>query len=415
VAEPPASSQPFAPVVAAFTDDGGAVMPDWLSNLGARSSVETSDSFTPETSRPSAIPEEGEALPEENLPSTGNLDSLFTEMPDWLTSAASVTPQAPSAEEPDTAISPASLPSWVQAMRPVEAAGATGGIPADETLETDGPLAGLRGVLPPVLSIAAISKPKPLAVKLQTDDEQQSQAALFEQILSAEALPSPMVAPSRRGSQRILRIVIGLLLLAAATIPSFLGTQMVPLPLGRPAETMAAFNVADALVLPNAPVLVIFDYEPALAAEMEAAAAPLLDHLIVKQHPRLVLLSTSPTGPVLAERMFGGPLGDLIAIQKVNLGYLPGGLGTVRAFAENPSGLAALPADLSIFNLNPSPVWQTPLLQDAQNFSNFAAIILITDSAETGRVWIEQAGPLRGSAQFVVVSSAQASTLFKQY
>lgn len=420
MAGPSAPSETPAPATAAFTDVpadvAGAAMPDWLSNLGSRSSVETSDSFTPETSRPSVIPEEGEIPPEEGLPS-GDLDSLFTEMPDWLASAASVTAQAPSAEEPDTAISPASLPSWVQAMRPVEAAmaGISGSLPADESLETDGPLAGLHGVLPPALFAAAISKPKPLAVKLQTDDEQQAQSALLEQILSAEARPEPMVTPSRMGSQRILRIVIGLLLLAAVIVPAFLRTQMVPLPLGRPAETMAAFSVADSLVPPDAPVLVVFDYEPALAAEMEAAAAPLLDHLVVKKHPRLALLSTLPTGAVLAERMFNGPLGDLTAIQKVNLGYLPGGLGTVRAFAENPSGTAALPADLSIFNLNPSTAWQSPLLQDVQSFSNFAAVILITDSAETGRVWIEQAGPLRGSAQFVVVSSAQASPLFQPY
>ena len=420
VAGPSAPSEAPAPAAAAFTDVpadvAGAAMPDWLSNLGSRSSAETFDSFTPETSRPSVIPEEGEIPPEESLPS-GDLDSLFTEMPDWLASAASVTAQAPSAEEPDTAISPASLPSWVQAMRPVEAAmdGISGSLPADESLETDGPLAGLHGVLPPALFAAAISKPKPLAVKLQTDDEQQAQSAMLEQILSAEARPEPMLTPSRMGSQRILRIVIGLLLLMAVIVPVFLGTQMVPLPLGRPAETMAAFNMADSLVPPDAPVLVVFDYEPALAAEMEAAAAPLLDHLVVKKHPRLVLLSTSPTGAVLAERMFTGPLGDLTAIQKVNLGYLPGGLGTVRAFAENPSATAALPADLSIFNLNPSTAWQSPLLQDVRSFSNFAAVILITDSAETGRVWIEQAGPLRGSAQFVVVSSAQASPLFQPY
>lgn len=406
---------------AAFTDllpedlTPSAELPDWLSGLGKTPAPDTSRFPSPETAIPQQIPEDMEGLPPAEEPmSSGSLDSLFTEMPDWL-SASAGSEQLPPSEEPDTTISPASLPSWVQAMRPVEAAMSGHAVEADEALEIEGPLAGLHGVLPAVAYAGASSKPKPLAFKLQTDDEQQTQAALLEQVLAAEARPEPMVTPARISSQRILQIVIAVLLLAVVTVGVVLGAQIFPMPLGRPAETMAAFNAVDAVVPPDAPVLVIFDYEPALAGEMEAAAAPLLDHLLVKQHPRLALLSTSPTGAALAARMFSGPLADLPVVRAVNLGYLPGGQTSIRAFASDPTRTATFPSDVSLFNLVPSPVWQTETLQGVQSLSDFAAIIVLTDSAETGRTWIEQAGPRRGSAQFLVVSSAQAAPLFQPY
>jgi len=420
-AAPMAAAAATVASAAAFTDlppedlTPAAELPDWLSGLGKAPASDTSRFPTPETAIPQQIPEDMEELPPAEEPmSSGSLDSLFTEMPDWL-SASAGSEQLPPSEEPDTTISPASLPSWVKAMRPVEAAMSGHAVEADEALETEGPLAGLHGVLPAVVYAGASSKPKPLAFKLQTDDEQQTQAALLEQILAAEARPEPMVTPARISSQRILRIVIAVLLLAVVTVGVVLGAQIFPMPLGRPAETMAAFNAVDAVIPPDAPVLVVFDYEPALAGEMEAAAAPLLDHLLVKQHPRLALLSTSPTGAALATRMFSGPLADLPGVRAVNLGYLPGGQTSIRAFASDPTRTATFPSDVSLFNLVPSPVWQSETLQGVQSLSNFAAIIVITDSAETGRTWIEQAGSRRGSAQFLVVSSAQAAPLFQPY
>jgi hypothetical protein len=422
-ADVPASAPASASAFTDFPDEISATeTPDWLSNLGLKPvAPEQSKSFNTETSIPPLVPEEADAaFTEEPFPS-GDLDTLFTDMPDWLTGITASTPAAaepPSAEEPDTTISPASLPSWVQAMRPVEAAMSTTvprGVSGDETLETLGPLAGLHGVLPSVPIVGASIKPKSQAARLQADDEQQSHATLLEQILAAEMRPEPMVSAARVNSQRALRIVISVLLFSVILGSIFMGTQFFPLPLGRPAETMAAFNVVDVLVPPDAPVLVIFDYEPALAGEMEAAAAPLLDHLIVKQHPRLALLSTSPTGATLAEHMLSQPLGDLPGIQYVNLGYLPGGLSGVRAFAQDPVHTVIFPADVSFFNLNPLQVWQSTTLQGVQAFSNFAAIIVITDSAETGRTWIEQAGPLRGNSPLVMVSSAQAGPMFQPY
>ena len=426
--KPPASTPPAAtPSVAAFTEfplgESSAIeTPDWLANLGS-APAEPAD----KKSVPSFIPQGGQPIFTEEPSDTGDLDSLFTDVPDWLSSVTPSVPDAseppPAAEETNASISPASLPSWVQAMRPVEASmgtAARGAVTGDETLETRGPLAGLRGVLPSAAYGGASSKPKAQSSKLQMDEEQEAHSALLDQILAAEAHPEPMASSSQLSSQRVLRIAISVMLFVVLLASVFSGTQFFPLPLGRPDETMAAFGVVDAIIPPDAPVLVIFDYEPSLAGEMEAVAAPLLDHLIVKQHPSLALLSTSPTGSLLAERLLTGPLGALqyqSGVQYVNLGYLPGGLSGVRAFAQDPLHTTLFTSDVSIFNMNPASVWQSAPLQGVQAFSDFAAIIVITDSAETGRAWIEQtAEPLRGSStQFVVISSAQAGPMLQPY
>jgi hypothetical protein len=90
------------------------------------------------------------------------------------------------------------------------------------------------------------------------------------------------------------------------------------------------------------------------------------------------------------------------------LGYLPGGLSGVRAFAQNPP--AAMP--LAFDGARP---WQTEPLRNVQQFNQFAAVLVITDSAETGRMWIEQAGPKRGSSLLIMAASAQAAPLLHPY
>ncbi len=88
-------------------------------------------------------------------------------------------------------LAPAELPSWVQAMRPIETA--TQGPPApveeDERVEKTGPLAGLRGILPAETLVSEVRKPPAYPVNLQVSEKQRINAALFERILSSEIQP----------------------------------------------------------------------------------------------------------------------------------------------------------------------------------------------------------------------------------
>ena len=177
-----------------------------------------------------------------------------------------------------------------------------------------------------------------------------------------------------------------------------------------PNETISAVQAVEAIPA-GSPVLVVFDYEPATVGEMEASASSLMDHLLLLQHPRLALISTSPTGAALAERFMSTTLAArtyLPGAQYVDLGYLPGGLAGVFDFSQDPVAVMPLDADSK-------EVWNSPVMQGVSHLSDFSAIIVLTDSVESGRVWIEQTTATRGNTSLLLVSSAQAGPMFLPY
>jgi hypothetical protein len=92
----------------------------------------------------------------------------------------------------------------------------------------------------------------------------------------------------------------------------------------------------------------------------------------------------------------------------VNLGYLPGGPAGVLYFAISPTEAAR-------FTLDGLPAWNLPPLEGIRRLSDFAAIIVLTDNADSGRVWIEQTGSERGSTPMLMVISAQVEPMLLPY
>lgn len=355
--------------------------------------------------------------PSESSPgSSQDVDSLFSiDMPDWLSqpesgaSDASLQGAEVASAEGGDSLAPVELPSWVQAMRPVEAviSETTPGI-EDQPAEREGPLAGLRGIIP-IAPIGSSRRPKAISLKLQATNEQQTSAALLEQMLAAETGPRPFVSPSPDMPQRVLRWVLTGLILVVLSAMIGLGSQNMPVSAALPVEVSAVSN-AIVNMAENTPVLVVVDYEPSLAGEMEAVSGPLLDHMVLLRHPNLLFLSTSPNGSALVERLMTNTRINKPAPegrdyqpgeQYFNLGYLPGGSAGVLAFIESPQ--TAIPA------------------ANVENFSHYTAVIVLTDRAESGRVWVEQLDarkrndPALASQSLLIVSSAQAGPLLQPY
>lgn len=417
--EEPTVQQPTAPPL--------PEPPDWASTLRAEQEAPTTaEPITPTTAGPEVtagpVAAPGAAFTDDAF-SSEDADAAFASMqtPEWLSSvlpASAAGPDStPVAAEEEEAIGPAELPSWVQAMRPVESAMA-GAPPATENVPTEerGPLAGLRGVLPAIPGAALpSSKPKAHSIKLDASEQQQAHAVLLEQILAAETSPIPMrSAGAVLRSQRVLRWALSALVLLVVGWGFYTRAQNFPLPSGVPNETVGAIQAVEAIPA-NAPVLVVFDYQPATVGEMEASGASLLDHLLVLHPPHLVLLSTSPTGPALAERFMSAVLVDnkgnpkfASGSQYIDLGYLPGGITGVYKFAQNPA--EAVPLDV-----NSQPAWRSAFMAPVQKFSDFAAIIVLTDSMESGRQWVEQTQGNRGKSSMVFVASAQAAPMLLPY
>ena len=407
----------------AFTDN----MPDWLKSateetpglpLGA-SALErfretphkpSEEGTLPPTPIPASV---GSNVFESQPLSNQELDSLFSmELPDWLSKpqpdTSGGTPQQAVTPARDESLSPVELPSWVQAMRPVESVLSEAGTPSIEgqPTEKEGPLAGLRGVIPSA-PIGSSRRPKAFSLKLLATDEQQAGAALFDQILAGETAAHAVTSVLSVTSQNVLRWAIAGVLFLVLGVVVLLRSQVMQVSAVLPADLGAASNAIAAI--PNhSSVLVVVDYEPSLAGEMEAVSAPVLNQLILAHQPRLVFLSTSPNSAGLIERLLSSALISApdefvytLGNQYFNLGYLPGGSAGIMGFINQPNRV--LPS------------------ATVQSFSEYAAVIVLTDHAESGRAWVEQLDvakqidPSLAAQSLILVTSAQAGPLLQPY
>ena len=349
--------------------------------------------------------------------SSQDVDSLFSvEMPDWLSrresdieETTSQPAETSSSIESDESLAPVELPSWVQAMRPMESVISESAPSIDaQPTEKLGPLAGLSGVIP-VAPLTSMRKPKAFSLKLQASDEQQASAALLEEILGGETNPRALLTPSLMLSQHMLRWALsGLFLLVLGIIiggRSQLMQVSAELPVGVSNLSNVVMNIPD-----SSKVLVVIDYEPSLAGEMEAVSSPLLNQTVLLRHAVLSFVSTSPNGAALVERLMASSrinttapdgLGYEVDKQYFNLGYLPGGSAGVLGFIEAPD--------------------RTIPSADVQAFSEYSALVVLTDHAESGRVWVEQLqnrkqiDPALANQPLLVVASAQAGPLLQPY
>ncbi len=411
-------------------------MPDWLKSateaapslplgVGVLDDLRGTSSRTPDRvtppSTPKPIPVEPDVFPapaESRSLSNQDVDSLFSmDMPDWLSQpqpgASDADSQPGGLSARDESLAPVELPSWVQAMRPVESALSETGAPSAENqpAEKEGPLAGLVGVIP-FAPIGSSRRPKAFSLKLQATEEQQAEAALFDRILAGETAARAVSSAVTITSQRTLRIAISVAFWVVIGAILFLRSQFMPVSAILPTDVQAVSNTV-ASIPDGAPILVVIDYEPSLAGEMEAVSGPLLDQLVLAKAPRLSFLSTSPNSSALADRLLAsaniskpieaGGLGYLAGQKYSNLGYLPGGSAGILDFMSQPDSF--IRADE--FKVS--------------GFSGYAAVVVLTDNAESGRAWVEQlhtakqANPSLASQSLILVTSAQAGPLLQPY
>ncbi len=416
-----APGTPGAEEQAEVREGTGEETPSWLSGLEAESAPAEEETPSPFTAEDA---EEAEPLPpwlskaaaeteregEDGQP-LGTADIFAAGVPDWLSAvhpgdeeppAETAAPAAPG----DEALRPADLPNWVQAMRPVEDAIAEAASALESErpqMEQHGPLAGIAGILPTGALPTGASRSN--ASRLQVTNTQQVNVGILEAVLNAETRPREVKRAQGVSSLRVLRWLVTLILVVTVGLSVGLGSTST-LTFSIPSEELLNVrNWVDAADLSAAPVLLVFDYEAALASELEAAAAPVLDHLAI-HGAKLATISTSPTGPALAERQMR-VLQAAHAYQSgqnyVNLGYLPGGPAGILAFAQRPASAGGEAA------------WETPVLAATRELTEFAAIFIITDSVETGQQWIEQTSARRGSAPLFLIVSAQAEPMLHPY
>lgn len=375
---------------------GEGTEPDWLQKLGGDQLPELPDLSADVESLTPGLADDGL---DEELFDIEELSDLFSDTQDG------------EAEAVLDDLAPAELPGWLEAMRPVESdSDRPGEEPRGEKVQT-GPLAGLSGVLAAEPEIARLKKSTAFSTKLDVTDAQQKQVKLLRNILETEGVAKPLPPTLEASSYNLLRWIIAFVLFFVVGIVVFSESQIVPSIAQEavPAEIIKTSQLINALA-PQDTVLISFDYEPGTAGEMEAAAAAVVDHLMIKG-AYLTLISTSPTGPALAERfithvqaMHNYTSGN----QYINLGYIPGGAAGLLGFAQMPQRITPLSFD-------GMDAWATAPLGGINALADFKLVLIITDNPDTARTWVEQVEPKLADTPLIAVVSAQAEPIVKPY
>jgi len=396
----------------------GGEMPDWLSevsseDLGASGS-EVASTFIlseekdMEAESPSAYPFSGENMPE------------------WLSEEGESRGGEGSLEEPgeDAEIAPAQMPSWLQAMRPVEAVAPGKARSKKSTaIESAGPLAGLQDILPAEDLATQYRKPPVYSTKLRVSESQRAHADLLESILEQENQSKNIRTENLQTPKWMVRLIIAALLIGVLVLPMLISPFSNPLALSYPAESVTSFYQQVESLAGGAPVLVAFDYDPGFSGEMRFSAAGVLERLISKR-ARIASISTVAQGPVLGDDLLNTAFQNassaqpglaaeyLLDEQTINLGYLAGGLASLQEFAVRPKQAVQFRFGSG---LDGETVWNEPALQGVDQSDDFAMVIVITDNIDTARSWIEQVQPFIGSTPMLMITSAQASPMLLPY
>lgn len=375
---------------------------------------------------PALLPEEEEAeLPhvpalimgdEEESPTQGadEFDLDAVELPDWL---GDVRSDAGEGEHPERGdLAPATIPAWLEAMRPVETFQPVVDIEPEEeqVVESVGPLAGLRGVL---LAEPVVAKPHTATAsgaRLEVTERQYAQAQFLQRIVEEEEQEVPAPVSSRRPLP-IVRWLVSLAVLLAVFLPSVTGFPAFAVPTRVSRDLGPLVGIVNTLPS-DRPVLLVFDFEPGYSGELDAVAQPLIENLMARGI-NIVTLSTRPTGPPLAVDLIDkiGAAQQLQDGQNIlHLGYLSGGPSAVQLFAAAPRQAILkgfmLPADLQS-----TSAWNSPILSNVNRLSDFGMVAVIAAGTDTARTWAEQAHPWLGNTPLVMVLSQGAEPMIRPY
>ncbi len=218
--------------------------------------------------------------------------------------------------------------------------------------------------------------------------------------------------PIPERSRRMARIswgIIGLTMISLMAVMVWSGTSVnvTAEPVPPDLEVLSSFIET---ISSDAVVLVGMEYDLPLAGEIENAALPVLADLMVKQ-VNLVFLSTHPVGPAMSSHLI--ELGrnwqpDYPVDKTFIFTYLPGGATGLLRFAIAPR--EALPVAA-----NGTRLWFAPQLSSIYKPSDFSMLLLLTDSSEAAKDWLEQVQPRMREIPIFVIASNQAVPVLQPY
>jgi len=225
-------------------------------------------------------------------------------------------------------------------------------------------------------------------------EEEAQQALLWERIAQREIrmaetarvqVPRQAEVLSRRG-----RILLYLLVLLAALLPTIIPPSSLSGLEGATARpSVISLQRAIASLGPEERVLLVFDYNPGYASEIEPLARSILTDLASQSVPSIAL-ATKAAGTGNAQKVFASVSARMPSYiygrDYVVLGYLPGQDAGLRALLYDFN--TAFRCDL----IKQEPLSAFPLLREGLQLKDISAIFVLSDSEQTVRMWVEQVG-----------------------
>lgn len=278
--------------------------------------------------------------------------------------------------EETTDLADSDIPDWLESLKPEELVDPAA---VDRPAETSGPLIGLKGVIPLVAGAAdpieMVRTPEYTMTK-----GQQQQVALLKQLTAAEPVAVSSEASRAIGDNFLaFRLVIGLLLLIVVVAGWFLPSinEILPGWVMQPAPTFSEAAYAELDVASGRPVLVAFEYTPAMAGELDPVAISFLQRLAANGSTVFTISQVAAGVPVA-----GRAVGQVEELDSQALGYLPGDAIGLRNFASciNATGACA-----NVTGLSMEEETQTLLGQ-------IGLIVVLSGERDAIVNWIEQVG-----------------------
>lgn len=330
------------------------------------------------------------------------------ELPDWLREPPAPGEPPPGEEgagaeallegtaETAESVPALELPSWFKS-----GAGDTAVRDPFETIETTGPLAGVSGILPLAL---AITEPHVLTTPMPTRSDG---GRIFQTILAEPLAPTASAQAETKSASRVQpRHLVYLILLVAALFPMFLPLDQAGLGLDASKSPSAGFYDQLQAVTANRAVLLVFDYTPGQAVELDPAARVIVNDLATRK-ANVIALSTNETGATIAQTVLSRVREAKPDFTFVNVGYLFGKEAKVSDFARG-----WLPATQPLYG---GGTWgASPLARDTQGMNDLALTVLLTADSSDLRLWMEQAEP-HVTSPIVAATSAQLEPQARNY
>ncbi|PKN86243.1 MAG: hypothetical protein CVU46_08350 [Chloroflexi bacterium HGW-Chloroflexi-8] len=304
------------------------------------------------------------------------------------------------------------LPSWLKAMRPIEAvAPIISRSKENKQVENSGPLAGLKGVLSPHIP-SNFSTPPPIqSTTLEVSEKQKKQIEILNNLFSLEIEAPSISKPKANIYEKLIQIIIPITLLGLIIYSMYFSSTNIVKPSIYPAETVRFASIVNGLILnqSNPPrILTIMESDGASLGEIKILTKDVLERLMVKDS-FLSIISTNPNGSLLASGLIRNISDDYNYADFVtNFGYLPGGQSGIHSFIQSPKETILYGAENEI-------IWDKPGLIDVNSFSKFDAVFIITDDSDATKTWVEQIHLLSPEMTILVAATAQAIPLLRPY